>query len=353
MSTRTALPHSVPVGVGMPQKAKERSPGFAQDRPSAFRVSNYTTRTDVEQEFRSQVAAGLRDVGDERAASKYEDCCKEGLGWYQYCLEDPEHYIKLVPMSCDLRICPTCARRHGAKLRARYLARAEEAMSKKWRRGWSMKLVTLTSSHELSGDVGALALGLLDAARDTYRALWGQHDGAGAFATLEFGERGKKAHVHMMVWGPYYWHGQIQQQWERLTGMTHVDVKIVTDPEKGVREVLKYIVKASGLTPGDLVDLHTALKGRRRVRAWGFFYATKDVVEEEHVCPQCGSQLGWMPEGEYERRLALPEMYPLILIQGNKSGENRGPPQEEIGPPTLFDWLAAGPGFGEPSDQAS
>jgi hypothetical protein len=239
----------------------------------------------------------------------------------------------------------------SAELKRRYMPRIEHLLSHP-RRGWSLKHVTLTTSIELTADVGQAAVDLLNTARDTYYSLWGKHDGAGALATLEVGPGGeaRQLHIHLLVWGPYYWHSQISQEWERRTGFPVVWVQRVEDPERAAKEVLKYVTKAAGLSPGELVDLYSALHGKRRLRAWGAFYdvSLSDDEEGPRNCPECGGRLSSMSSAAVRQLMddyqtdaitALCRWEGLDLIPVNNS-KTRAPPIVNAQPSTnpLVEW---------------
>ena len=310
--------------------------------------------TDYEQsnpddEFRNEVVRLLR-VEDAKAAHKYEYCHREGHGWVKYCSEHPDHDQVFIPCSCSLRICNMCSPYLAGKMRVRYKPLIE-AVAAKRRRGYKLKLVTLTRSIELSEDIGGDVLATLDAAHKLYKKLWGKDKHSGAIATLEAGEVGHKIHVHMIVYGKFVWKSKaselaylqsrgldekslsgglyLDEVWQELTGDYIVDIENVP-AYRAVYEGLKYITKFSNLSPAQLVALHIALKGRRRVRSWGCFYGVSQEIEDdyEQVCRVCGAAFKTTTETgfidvmlNHENECAHGEN--LDLTRANKSPPNK------------------------------
>lgn len=305
--------------------------------------------TDPDDPFRLAVVERLQLV-DPKAAERYAGCHQEGHGWVEYCPHDHDHYQRFIPCSCMLRICPMCSQYLAGQIRDKFMP-IIEALEYKPRPGWSLKLVTLTRRIALSASVGDEVLKTMDAAHDLYYRLWGQDKGAGGLASLEVGERGQKIHIHLIVYGRFFWkskeselaflreHGRDESQlsgglyvdetWRDLTEDYIVDVREIS-ADAAVKEGLKYVTKFVNLTPQQLVDLHVALKGRRRIRAWGCFY---DIAQEEEpppadirACPVCNEALELTTEMTFVYMLLADQEQPspesgisLDLIRANKS----------------------------------
>jgi hypothetical protein len=330
--------------------------------------------TDPDDQFRNEVYSLLSDA-DPPAAERYFSCHRQGYGTVEYCPHDLDHYQHFKPRSCMLRICPVCSEYLAARVRDRYEPAIEKATCVK-RPGWSLKLVTLTRSKQLSSSIGLDVLHTLDSAQKIYNKLWGRDDGAGGIATLEVGEHGKKIHVHMIVYGKWFWKSEVVERaqkskiiafpaifaylcglnaamlasiisnaywkvnpsgeyvsetWEDLTGDYIVDIR-ESSVKTAVKEGLKYITKASKLTPSELVELHLALKGRRRIRSWGCFYGIPEPETEavETACPTCGSSLEKCTELEFVHILAdfmqrIEEDFEHALIDLKRA--NKSPPE--------------------------
>jgi hypothetical protein len=224
------------------------------------------------------------------------------------------------------------------------------------------KLVTLTRSVSLLGSEEQMKKAItetLEAAHALVKRMGWDSGGAGAIATLEVGPTGLKLHAHLTVYGPYRWksqglhilyckkkrlrhvpdpHGYISETWQELTGDPVVHIRGLADL-KAVRYGLKYVVKGTHeLSPEMLVKLHLALRGKRRVRAWGCFYNLKAEPEERDPsaghCPTCGEKLDWVSRGFFDRLLRQHITWfaleygglSIDLIRTSKSGEGSLPP---------------------------
>ena len=278
--------------------------------------------------YRDHVLTLLQER-DPNAAERYALCGEEGQGRFCECSQSPigspdAHPSHYVPYSCMLRICPRCAKRLASDVRRKYEAVLREVLSEqsyKLRHGWSLRLITLTTSYEVGECAGEHVKTTLDAARDTLHGVFDGREGWGAVAGLEAGERGAKLHVHVLCWSPYVSQKRLSREWERRSGFTVVDVRsaggkttwqdarsrgFYSEEELHgiVAEALKYAVKLTELSPEQLVELHVALKGRRRVRSWGSFYASGVEVEREvETCEVCGARMMLTPEWVVEARL--------------------------------------------------
>lgn len=330
---------------------------------------------DPDDPFRQAVLALLREK-DPKAADRYGNCHREGHGLVKYCPSDPNHYYCEIPCFCMQRICNLCSEYIAARERARYEP-IISAVTKQYRRGWGLKLVTLTRSIQLSADIGDEVLKTLDCARDLYYRLWGREEGAGGIACLEVGEHGQKIHVHLIIYGMFFWKSEVSERahkskkyapllmcsilagcsasivaaiishafwsveasgeyvsetWQELTGDYIVDVQKTT-PERAVREGLKYITKFVNLSPAQLVDLHMALKGKRRIRSWGCFYGVEEQKPEgaeAKACPVCGLPLTMTTEGVFVHILlrAQEEADTALLLDLTEA--NKSPPDKQL-----------------------
>jgi hypothetical protein len=321
--------------------------------------------------FRQAVAALLSQV-DPEAATRYRNCHIEGHGWVEYCPHNVNHYQRFIPCSCMLRICNYCSEYLAGQIRSKYRP-VFEALEGRERPGWSLKLITLTRSVSLAQDIGQEVLKTLDSAHTLYNRLWGSVDGAGGLASLEVGEHGQKIHVHMIVYGGFYWKSEVTERaskskqyspiialaclaslspamiacvtahafwgvvisggpyvsetWETLTGDYIVDVQR-TSAERAVKEGLKYVTKFVSLSPQQLVDLHVALKGRRRIRSWGVFYGIgeDDDTAEIRACPACNEALEVVTELRFVFMLLEAQDAALSILDLTEA--NKSPPEQ-------------------------
>jgi len=250
--------------------------------------------------YRRAVHAGLVD-SDPAAAFRYGHCREEGFGWWYHCPNNDGHYATYVPSYCMLRVCPDCGQYSAHLIQEKYRPVIEREAAKSHRK--ALKFVTLTTNIELADDIGPAVLQLLDWSRDLYRKLWGKEKGSGALATLETGEDGLKLHTHLILQGRFIKQEDLSKEWEKISGFPIVHITEIS-ADKAVKEVLKYAVKFSNLNPEQLVSLHNALKGRRRVRSWGCFYnpdIEEETEERETHCPECAAQLRYTSEVVFEQ----------------------------------------------------
>ena len=251
--------------------------------------------------FRNATHAGLVE-SDPAAAFRYGHCREEGFGWWYHCPNNDGHYATYVPSYCMLRVCYDCGSYSAHLIQEKYRPVIEKEVAKSHRK--ALKFLTLTTSIQLTNDLGPAVLKLLDNARDFYRRVWGDEKGSGAIANLEVGPHGLKLHCHLIVQGKYKPQKELSDLWREISGGDYiVDISEIS-ADKAVKEGLKYITKTANLNPDQLVSLHNALNGRRRIRSWGCFY-NPDIEEEkeerETHCPECAAQLRYTSEVVFEQ----------------------------------------------------
>lgn len=231
------------------------------------------------------VAALDPEAGYRMARCNHPDYAELGI-----CVHPDEHgapaHVMIVTrrQRCWLRVCPKCAADIAARLRVRYERRIRIVTAKP-RPGWSLKKFVLTLDREID-DEGKELKRLGDLTKKWVKHFWGAR-GAGALATFEIGATGGKLHAHGIAWGCYVPQAELSAYWQELSGCPVVWVKRCTVSE-AVREGIKYIGKLSSrddagafvLSAERLALLHMALKGKRRLRAWGCFYGLADFEGE-------------------------------------------------------------------------
>lgn len=281
-------------------------------------------------EQRGQVAYELFKGGFDSAAIDFLNCGHPDLiRHWRVCSENPHHYARPVGFSCHLRICPDCARREAARLLKRYLPIARQCFYDATK-GYTLKHVVLTTGYTLYDPNIAQHI------RDSWKALnqllvmlWGerwQKSGRGWIGGFEFGEGGRKLHLHLMVYCEFIDQKKWSQAWQEASGFPVVWIRAVRGVKKGVKEVLKYATKLTDLSPADTALVHSVIKGIRRVRAGGVFYNAPEPEKlENQLCKVCKSRINDMQCEEFHKVLAreaetLPRASALLhLIHGNKS----------------------------------
>jgi len=277
-------------------------------------------------DFQQAVYDGLlRD--DPKAADRYSRCGNL-LEWVGYC-EDcettrPDFHAYQVSTHCMLRICYNCGDVIAAPIRDRYRPLLEYVFAHMLK-GWSVKHVVLTRSVGLSEDAGENAVQTMDFALKLADRLFLRFKGAGIIATSEAGETGGKWHVHMIVYSPYVPQQIISDVWKEITGGDFiVYIRRLKDADAAISEGLKYVTKFVNLSPDQLVSLHFALKGTRRIRARGFFFIGKnhplrDMIKalrhETKGCPDCGRKRRYTRPDEFLKLSALRMMIDASTVE--------------------------------------
>jgi len=271
------------------------------------------------------VAALLR-LYDRQAGEKFA-CCHNietyALGFHVHTADNGDETIAVKHQRerCWLRICPKCARDISARLRLRYAARLAVVELHK-PMGFGFKHLVLTMRRGDDGrDLRADLEFIHKAAKKLVHHFWTKgNKRAGAFATVEIGPQGGNVHVHAMVWGAFVPKHEIWAYWEKLTGNLDVHIEAKTKAEV-LAEGLKYITKlaksddglAFTLSTEDLVTLHLAMRGKRRVWAWGALYgmvdderdAEEDVERDAGRCDECRTPMLWARVAELRELLGL------------------------------------------------
>lgn len=148
--------------------------------------------------------------------------------------------------------------------------------------------------------------------------------GMGAIAALEFGEEGKKLHFHILFYGCYIPQWLLAVEWKAATHEKSevVHIRKVRDAQEGAKEViLKYVTKFTELPPKAVVLLMGAIKGVRRIRAYGIFHGIPGDEKDSPVeCQDCGAPVRYIHIIDFEKEMA-DRRANLIQNSGNKSGE--------------------------------
>jgi hypothetical protein len=228
----------------------------------------------------------------------------------------PEPSTARIECGCQLRCCPTCARRLS-NVRSKRLEASFTKGDKPRRMG--LYLLTFTLRYDPASRAELSVEGLRrrgDAVRDGVRYVWRrylQERGRAMAMTLEVGEHGA-VHAHALYHGArpdidevrlFYMH--------RVGSSPMVNVRYVTEPKKAIREVAKYVTKASSpkstklLGGGKGTFMHPELAAKVEVAfagqklfmcygAWREAEREDDVPEEAPLaCQQCGTVECWHP----------------------------------------------------------
>ncbi|KAA0271022.1 MAG: hypothetical protein EDM79_13835 [Chloroflexi bacterium] len=282
-----------------------KSPQGQGGRPSLDTTGNKSSeREQREQRWRQEVA---RELGESAYPGKktlsFLNCGQElrALLCTHCGHEEPR------PLTCDLRVCPKCARKRANKLYHRLLPVVKDANSN----GYRLKLVTVTMKPRSIGE----DLDRLSDAIPKFVNKWLRAPGFGAVAGMEVGSHGN-VHAHILYYGPYILQEKLRQGWRDLTQDSHiVDIRVWKGTRaKALREACKYAIKAGQGDPGLAAEVEIALKGKRRIRSYGIFYGLDDGEEPVLTCPDCGGS-DWDLKDIFYRRLSK---------EGRQSCDKRG-----------------------------
>jgi len=266
---------------------------------------------------RAEIAEALRDVFEDKIADRYENCrksfvktgCKDRCGNV-----NGTDRMFLAPETCHCRFCESCARVYGSSWRKKVRPYVESLARSSSRRRFkhvvfNFKNPEVVTSTWVSGCmkiVGKLIRKYCCPRVKGSRRLIG-----GAIAVLEMSPLGY-FHIHCLAYCYYFDHKKMSNDLLELSGDSYrVTVDDASKPKKGqedkfeglspaevavkvLNEVTKYISKPVQ-TPftDEVINYVMAVKGRRRIHAWGLFYNNKSMKPEivRSHCPWCGGEL--------------------------------------------------------------
>lgn len=231
------------------------------------------------------------------------------------CSGNHHHEAQIYSQSCDLRICPDCARMHSARLVARYLPKCQELMHDH-KTSFRFRTIVFTTPHVLTDP--EIRKKLLCGFKQVYRVMnklmstrgnWKNEQGF--LVTSEFGETGKHLHYHIIHYGQYLQQSELSRAWSEATdgaasvvfvrGFPYIGLTV----EQTLKETLKYATKfynkdkATGVITHFQAELMPvlaeALRETRRVRAYGVFYNLPEPVRADHLCDTCQAPMVAIP----------------------------------------------------------
>lgn len=281
--------------------------------------------------WRADVAEALDDAGMPEMSERWLSCSEHPITKIApgpgatlppaaevvfVCKSDHKHEAEVFAQTCDLRICPDCARRHAARLAARYTPKMLELFHEH-HRDYRFRIVTFTSPYALTDeDIEAkYDAGFDQVARVMDEMMSVKHPdwrgSQGYVVAAEFGSEGMKLHYHVIHYGQYLEQGELSRRWFTATDGAAfiVDVRRLIKPgkelEDSVREVFKYAVKFFSkdkktrevkCIPAHLMPvLSKVLDKTRRVRSYGVFYNIPEPDSAGHTCETCGGEMVGIP----------------------------------------------------------
>jgi hypothetical protein len=296
------------------------------------------------EEWRADVYGALLDAGMADEADKWWACARGNAVWFPstdtpvgddtkavyVCPDHPGHHAKAQRITCQLRVCPECAKRESARLLARYMPVVKELAHRHHPKYRFRKIVLTTPLDVRDKDARQKLLHYFKCVPMMFDRLLpkGWRKEQGFLPAYEFGTHGLKLHFHIIFYGQWLDNRKangypLASAWEAVTGGECEVVRIYgikpDDVEDEIVENLKYCTKfwkldADGkperLDPELVPVLLTVLKGTRRIRSYGLFYKIGKPVKEPMRCPACDAILvrwsatewnifaetGWLPD---------------------------------------------------------
>lgn len=296
------------------------------------------------EDWRADVYGALLDADMEHEADLWWRCARCGATYFvsknqevdentkavYACCNDPSHHAKAVKMTCQLRICPECARREVFRLLHRYVPVMEALMHSHHPTYRFRKIVLTTPLDMESPDAKTKYLEYASKVPKVFDELLpkGWRSEQGFIQSAEFGPQGHKLHFHLIFFGEWLDNRKsngykLASAWKKVTGEECEVVRIYgikpEDIQAELIETLKYTTKfwktdedgeIIRIEPRLMPILLNILKGTRRIRSYGVFYNVPEVPQEPDVCPVCQSalvrwsalewniyaQTGWLPD---------------------------------------------------------
>jgi len=278
--------------------------------------------------WRNDVYEELNDSGMEKVAERWLSCTSNHFTkiipsaaarlpvsaesvWV--CSNDHKHEVEIYSQTCDLRICPECARRHAARLVARYLPKMQELMhshNQKLR----FRHIIFTLPYALTDpDIRERYLNGFKQVDSVFSSLLkkGWKKEQGYLTTAEFGSSGLKLHYHVIHYGQYVAQSALVDAWRKITNGDASVVFVKGLPygamslDDSIREVLKYACKfySKDKVTGEIVCLQPilmpvlqkVLEKTRRVKTAGLFYNLPKCDRTEHLCSTCAAPMVSIP----------------------------------------------------------
>lgn len=281
--------------------------------------------------WRADVAEALYDAGLDKVADRWLSCSEspktkvkpvdgaalpKNAEKVYVCSANHHHEAEVYSQTCDLRICPECARRQAARLVHRYLPLFLE-LAHRHHRTYMFRHIVFTSPYSLTdSDIRARMLAGFKQVESVMSGLmaekcpeWKKEQGY--LVGAEFGEEGRKLHYHVIHYGRYLPQPELSRKWREATGGEAYVVFVRGFPypghsiEETLREVLKYCVKfysqdevTGSITaiPAELMPLLCrTLDKTRRIRTAGLFYNVPEPERSTHSCETCGGAMVALP----------------------------------------------------------
>lgn len=264
--------------------------------------------------------------GRDDLSFKIDSCCKDSIRLD--CEQVPEH-DGTIPVRCNRRICPGCARKDmGERIdRYRSIAHITYPSSKDQEKlGYRLRYWTFTQTARPGQELRKPVYALKNSLFRWWRYVYGNRQKAnfsdvGGLFCIEVGE-GWNAHAHALIFGPYHGYPgkpsrdpvpqleECRQIWIDSTKYyswygERIHIEEVKDPESSIIELISYPLnpeKRNNFDERLLAHIELAFSGRnsiserpdikpipaiRRYFAKGSWYNRFEKKEHHIFCPDC------------------------------------------------------------------
>ena len=301
---------------------------------------HYTQEADLS--FRQQVASYLREIASSyliwevpnkkelirraaricRQADRYESCGME----YIIIACRACGQVLIGQRRCETRICKSCSKKYGARIRHRQFEIIKSLKLTGKRRLMFLTLTKKTRPSFIpqSSDVKSV----FNHARKLINKFWPGKKGCGAFAVIEIGKN-NNLHIHILVYGLYVSQKAISGSWLKITGDSSIVwIKQIHSAKKYIGYLLKYVTKPRNTDdPKALARFLDLMIGVRRIRTYGIFYNYALAAKSSGPCPLCGGNFFFcgFDDGRRVPKYALfyDEALMLVNAKENLNGEEQ------------------------------
>lgn len=186
---------------------------------------------------------------------------------------------------CRDRMCPTCMRRRGHRVRVRINGLVQTMNSPRF-----LTLTAKDDGRSLKARTDELWNGFQKLRRTK---VWKAHVRGGVMV----GETKKNVardswhpHLHIIIDGTFFPHGLLHAEWKRIIGRDcTADLRACPDRAAAARYISAYVTKENDLTrwmPHDIIEFATAMHRRRLVATFGTAHAINvDLCDAEPELP--------------------------------------------------------------------
>jgi hypothetical protein len=197
------------------------------------------------------------------------------------------HALKVVPASCNNKLCPLCSRIRKRRILGKY-----GSIIRKMK---NPKLITFTSLPLIVFYPDVVSKFKSDAYAVVKKFF--KQPIPNGFSVIEFGNKTMMLHAHFVVDDPRYVpQFKLSEAWHKRTGAIVVDIRRCT-PKMAMGYVLKYVIKPPVFDNTDkFVYYYQITLGRRRFSTYGKLFSI-DEGEKKRMgvlfCSHCGSDAGF------------------------------------------------------------